>query len=144
MNILTAIDFSANSNTVMKFTAKLASSLGAKVRLVHVAEAEPGFMGFDGGPDEVRDQIAKEFHDERINLQLLADELRKKNIDATALLKQGPIAETILTLADKHNVEIIIVGSHGHGAVYDILVGSISAAIIKNAKCPVTIVPLSE
>ena len=77
-----------------------------------------------------------------MDLQRLADELRNKNIDATALMVQGSIADTILKLAEQHDVDLIIAGSHGHGAIYDILIGSISAAIIKNAKCPVTLVPI--
>ena len=52
------------------------------------------------------------------------------------------MVESILKEADKVNAEMIITGSHGHGAVYDILVGSVSAGIIKYSKIPVLVVPV--
>jgi len=34
-----------------------------------------------------------------------------------------------------------VMGSHGHGAVYNLLVGSVTAGVLKSAKCPVLVVP---
>jgi len=141
MNILTAIDFFDSTEKVIRVTRKLALSMNAKVRLVHVAEPEPDFVGFDSGPHEVRDQIAAEFHKEHKDLQDLAEQLRNDGIDATAVLIRGVIVDTVLEQAKSHDTDLLIVGSHGHGAVYDILVGSISEGIIRKAHCPVTVVP---
>ena len=50
--------------------------------------------------------------------------------------------ETILELAKIHEVDLLVVGSHGRSAIYDILVGSISEGIIRRSSCPVTVVPV--
>lgn len=142
MNILTAVDFFDSTENIMRVTRKLALSMNAKVRLIHVAEPDPDFVGFDGGPHEVRDQIAAEFHKEHKDLQDLAEQLRSDGVDATAVLVQGVIVDTVLEHAASHDADLLIVGSHGHGAVYDILVGSISEGIIRKANCPVTVVPV--
>ena len=144
MNILTAIDFFDSTDRIITVTRNLALATNATVRLVHVAEPEPDFVGYGGGPNEVRDQIAVEFQREHNELQTLSAQLRDVGIDASALVVQGPIAETILSQAKSHATDLIIVGSHGHGAVYDILVGSISEGVIRKSNIPVTIVPVSD
>ena len=141
MNILTAIDFFDSTDNIIRVTRKLAKAMNAKVRLLHVAEPDPDFVGFDVGPHEVRDQIAAEFHKEHKDLQDLANRLRGEGVDATAIVVQGVIVDTVLAHAESHDTDLLIVGSHGHGAVYDILVGSISEGIIRKANCPVTVVP---
>jgi nucleotide-binding universal stress UspA family protein len=70
--------------------------------------------------------------------------LRQAGIDATALLIQGPIVETTLKEAERLKAEMLIVGSHGYGAVYDLLVGSISRGILKHSKIPVLVVPVQD
>ena len=141
MNILTAIDFFDSTEMVIRVTRKLALSMSAQVRLIHVAEPDPDFVGYDGGPHEVRDQVAAEYHQEHKALQELAESLRNDGVQASAVLTRGAIVETVLEQAETHDTDLIIVGSHGHGAVYDILVGSISEGIIRKSKCPVTVVP---
>jgi nucleotide-binding universal stress UspA family protein len=55
---------------------------------------------------------------------------------------QGPTVEVTLREADRLGAALIVVGSHGHGAVYDVLVGSYSAAIIRKSKLPVLVIPV--
>jgi nucleotide-binding universal stress UspA family protein len=47
----------------------------------------------------------------------------------------------ILAQADQLQADLIVVGSHGHGATYDLLVGSISSGVIRKSKVPVLVVP---
>jgi nucleotide-binding universal stress UspA family protein len=142
MSILAAIDFSDNTDKVIQTAEKMATMMQGSLYLLHVAEPEPDFVGYDAGPETVREQVAKEFHQQHAALQDYAQALRDKNIDCTALLIQGMMVESILKEADKVNAEMIITGSHGHGAVYDILVGSVSAGVIKHSKIPVLVVPV--
>jgi nucleotide-binding universal stress UspA family protein len=141
MNILAAIDFSDATDKVLRITKLLGHSTNAKVWLVHVAEPDPDFVGYKGGPDVVRDQVAAEYHEEHRKIQAAAEELRADGIETTALLMQGSIVETILDLAKSNDIDLLVAGSHGHGAVYDMLIGSISEGIVRKAPCPVTLVP---
>jgi nucleotide-binding universal stress UspA family protein len=45
--------------------------------------------------------------------------------------------------AERLDVDFIVVGSHGHGAVYDLFVGSTAAGLLKKAPCPVLIIPVT-
>jgi len=140
MNAIVAMDFSAVSEQQLAVVGRLTDE-GRHIYLLHVAEPNPDFVGFDTGPDVVRDQMAKQFHREHEQIQGMAQRLRDAGWDATGLLVQGPTVDTILGQAEKLEVDLIIVGSHGHGAVFDMLVGSISAEVIRRSTVPVLVVP---
>jgi len=141
MKILAAIDLSSASDKVVEAARQHASLAQAALYVVHVAEPDPTFVGYEAGPQVVRDQVAHRFRDEHESLQKLADQLREKGIHTTALVVQGPTSQTILREAEKLQADLIVVGSHGHGALYQVLVGSVSEGIIRGAKCPVLVVP---
>jgi nucleotide-binding universal stress UspA family protein len=142
--ILVAVDLSEATSRVIRATETLAKATGGKVRVLHVAEAEPDFVGFDAGPEVVRDQIAREFRDERRRVQAHAEALRAANVDATALLIQGPIIATVLAEAKRFEANMLVVGSHGFGALYDLLVGSASRGILKETDIPVLVIPVRD
>jgi len=69
----------------------------------------------------------------------LAEGVRRKGIEAKALLVQGPAVETILEQAAKARADLIVAGSHGR--LYTALVGSVSEGILRKASCPLPLVP---
>ncbi len=144
MNILVAVDLSPASEKVVEAAGNVAKLTGAKVYILHVAEPDPDFVGYDAGPEVVRTQVAGEMRREHRDVQALAEKLRGDGLDATALLVQGPTVETTLKEADKLKAELIVVGTHGHGAVYDVLIGSYSAGIIRKSTLPVLVVPIRD
>ena len=141
MKILAAIDLSNSTDKVVKEAQKYAQSMSAKVYFLHVAAPDPEFIGYDAGPQSVRDSVSNDFHEEHRQIQGIADDFRKVGLDATALLVQGATVETINAEAVKLGVDMIIVGSHGHGAMYQMLVGSISEGILRNCDVPVLVIP---
>lgn len=144
LKILVAIDLSDASEKVVGVAKYLAKATDGDVRVLHVAEAEPDFVGYDAGPEVVRDQVAKEFRDEHRGVQALAESLRKAGVSAKALLIKGPIIDTVLAEAKRFDADLLVVGSHGFGALYDLLVGSSSRGILKSTEIPVLVVPVRE
>jgi len=144
VNILVAIDLSDASARVIDVCEHVAKAMSATVWVLHVAEAEPDFVGYDAGPDVVRDQVAREFRDEHKAVQSYAHDLRQSGLEAIALLIQGPIVETILKEAERLQIDLMIVGSHGFGPLYDLVVGSSSRGILKHTKVPVLVVPVRK
>jgi nucleotide-binding universal stress UspA family protein len=67
--------------------------------------------------------------------------LRESGVDATALLVHGKTVDTILTEAADLDIDLIVVGSHGRGAMYQLLVGSISEGVLHRSSKPVLVVP---
>ncbi|MDJ0909795.1 MAG: universal stress protein [Woeseiaceae bacterium] len=143
MKLLVAVDFSDPTDMILKVARRLAKSLNASVWVVHAAEPEPDFVGYDVGPEVVRGQVAKELRDEHRQLQEYTDQLREAGVDAKAMLVQGPTVETILEMAEKQESDLIVVGSHGRGMMAEMLMGSVSQGLIRAGQCPVTVVPVS-
>jgi nucleotide-binding universal stress UspA family protein len=141
MRMLVAVDLSPASDTVLSQAKSYAKMLSAEVWLIHVAAPDPEFVGYEAGPQTVRDQVAGKFHTEHRTLQQQAGEFRNLGLKVTPLLLQGQTSSTILAEADRLKADLIILGSHGHGALYQMVVGSVSEGVLRKAKCPVLVVP---
>jgi len=144
MNILVGMDFSGATDVVLKAAEQQARAQAASLWLVHVAEPEPNFVGFKAGPPGVREEIAQHFRKEHQDLQQHAEALRRSGLQVTALLEQGPTGLTLLHEAERIHADLIIVGSHGRGAMLHLLLGSVSEQILKKASCPVLVVPVRK
>lgn len=143
-NIVVAIDFSEITPAIMTKAETLAQAFQSKLWLIHIAEPEPDFVGFKTGPQPKRDHWAEEFRKEHQQIQDMAEELRQKGLDTVALLTQGATIETILAEAKKLAADLIIVGSHGRSAIEKFFAGSVSQGILKDAPCPVLVIPASS
>ncbi len=144
MKILAAVDFSDMTNTIVDVIPTVAHKDEDEIFLVHMAEPDPDFVGYEAGPQSVRDQVAKRFQKEHQQIQDLAGRLRERGYEATGLLIQGPTAETIQDEAKSIEAQMIIIGSHGHGALYNLVVGSVTEAVLKEPPCPVLVVPVLD
>jgi nucleotide-binding universal stress UspA family protein len=141
MNILVAVDFADTTEAIVRRAEEIAVAFSAKVWLIHVAEPEPDFIGYQPGPQTERDFLAERLRTEHRGIQQIAERLRTKGLDVTALLVQGATVETILEEADRLKIDMIIVGSHGRGAMYHLLLGSVSEGVLRGAACPTLVVP---
>jgi nucleotide-binding universal stress UspA family protein len=139
--ILVPVDFSPVSARIVEHATALARAFDAKLWLLHVAAPDPDFVGFDAGPESVRQQLADRWRDEHRQIQDRAAALRAQGIDATALLVQGPTVELILSEAARLHADMIVVGSHGHGTLHKVFLGSVSEGVVREATCPVLIIP---
>lgn len=139
--ILTPIDFSSATARVIEKTAELAQAYGGSVVLLHVVRLPHTATGFDL---ETRTMVELGEALERSADEQLAEfrrGLQAKGIVAESLRLDGQPAQLILEQAEKLPADFIVIGSHGHTAFYDLIVGSTASAVLKRATCPVMIVP---
>ena len=139
--ILASIDFSDVTGAVVESAAGIAKAFQASLYLLHVAPPDPDFVGYDPGPQSVRDTVAGKFRKEHQRMQELESDLKRKGLDVHALLVQGPTAEKILQESGRLQAEMIVMGSHGHGALQKLLVGSVAEGVLRKVRCSVLIVP---
>lgn len=140
-NIIAAIDFSDVTAAVVARAADLASALGARLWLIHVATPQPDFMGYEVGPVYIRDSVAQQLRSQHQHLHRLRQSLQNQGFDVTAMLVSGTPARKILTEAQRLEADMIIMGSHGHGALFNLLMGTVCNGVLRKAPCPVVIVP---
>ncbi len=144
MNILVAIDLSSASQKILNKAKTLALALSAKVCLLHVVEDDSGFPDDELDSLETSDQGQQEFPQEHKALQKELDGLRQSGIDTKGLLSQGSIVDVILQKSKQLGIDIIIVGTHGHGGVHHMIFGSVSEGVLRNTSCPVLVIPTHD
>ena len=159
MELLVAVDFSEGLKAILAQARQWAKWAGAQVRLIHVVEHLPerttyspdlGLVG-DGtamammvnapDPKDLRNTAAHRLQDARRRLQQEAQALQAEGVEVLPLVVEGPVVKTLLEEVDRHRPAMIVMGSHGHGAVHQLLVGSVSEGVLRKATCPVLVVP---
>jgi nucleotide-binding universal stress UspA family protein len=144
MDLLVATDFSTHGLAVLEAARRLGEPLGAKIWVIHVVMPPAGFKSYGAGPRTDRRETAAEIHEEHRLVQEAAAAMRSEGLEATGLLVEGPPAKTLLEEAARLEVDMIIVGSHGRGALFRALLGSVSSGVIRHATCPVLVVPVTR
>ena len=148
--VLACIDFSDATAAVVAAAVRLAPTAENRLHLVHVAAPEPELAGYDKGPvaAHTRDDRAGELRAEHAQLRELADQLETSADNAglivVPLLVMGQIAPKILEEAERIDAGVIVAGSHGHGKLHHLLLGSVSEQLVKHSPRPVVVVPVGQ
>ncbi len=145
--VLLPTDGSETADKAIRFAARLFANTSCKVTLLSVVE-EPVYSAFwsDGliapevlmpPPEELREEL-----DQRAE-EMLAESarpLRDAGLEVLPKIRFGNPAAEILQEDEEGGYEMIIMGSHGRGALGGFLLGSVSNRVTHHAKCPVLIV----
>jgi nucleotide-binding universal stress UspA family protein len=142
VKLLAAVDLSRASSYVIEAVHRVAMATDAEVHVLHVVTPLPSIAGPEFHPVMTHEELAERYLDEQDQLAVLVGQLRESDVNASALLAQGDPAKTVLSEARRLEVELIVVGSHGHGLLFDALLGSVSAAVLRHAEVPVLVVPV--
>jgi nucleotide-binding universal stress UspA family protein len=140
-NILVTIDFSDLTTDVIAHAAAIATAFGGELHLLHVAEPDPDFVGYDAGPQSTRDAVAERLREQHRKLQTLAEQQRSAGIGCEALLVQGAYVQKIIAESEKLKADLIVTGAHGKGLLSRVLLGSVSEGVLRESKVPVLVVP---
>lgn len=142
---LVPVDFSAVTDKVIDAALAFAGAFQSKVVLLHIIQPPVVAGGEYALPAEVLDEVVT--NNKRIALQKLDGRLeafRRAAIDCSVTAEVGAPVAAILAAAEKAHADFVIMGSHGHGKLYDFLVGSTASGVIKKAKCGVIVIPPAE
>ena len=141
MKILAAVDTSEFSRAILDMTKTVAVGIGGQVLLINVAPRQPDAFGRQIKRKVVSDPVPEELRDRRELLDRCAAELAAAGIECETLLIRGNPGPTLLREAERWGVGLIIMGSHGRGALYEKLMGSVSKAVMAGRQFPVLVVP---
>jgi len=134
--LLLATDLSEASTSATELAFELASRLGAALLVVSVID--PGSLLLPGGRFRARVDQVRERHEQQA--QGLVEHGRELGIDVSFLVWTGDPGDQIVAAAEAEHVDMILVGSHGRGAVGRLFLGSVSEHVVRNAPCPVLVV----
>jgi nucleotide-binding universal stress UspA family protein len=143
--LLTAIDLSPITTKVIEGAGALASSLGAKLVLLHVSEPVAAYVPVGAAMDVITAPVPMDPPDMealKARLEELAAPIRAKGVTVETVAAVSLPAEEILDQAKKTGADILVLGSHGHGALYHLFSGSVVTEVLEKATIPVTVIPV--
>jgi nucleotide-binding universal stress UspA family protein len=143
-DVLVAIDFSDRSDDIIAEGLALAHASSGVLHLLHVAAGEPDFVGYDKEEINPFTRLARagQLTDEHRRLREMAEQLSERGVEVAPLVVTGPTADRIREAAEHLAASHIVVGSHGHGGLRHLLVGSVAEDLVRHADRPVVVVPV--
>jgi nucleotide-binding universal stress UspA family protein len=112
--------------------------------LLHVAQPDPEFIGYlksDGQAVQLQTDVkripkAQALRTEQQQIHAIAETLRDKGLRVDdAITVQGPVIASILEMSGKLGADMLIMGSHQHGALYQLVHGDTAAEAVSQAPC---------
>ncbi|MFA7615967.1 MAG: universal stress protein [Moheibacter sp.] len=140
--ILVPIDSNKEGDLVASKAIEIASAFESKVHLVHVTSVEKNNKEDSNSEiDYISNDKLSKFEKEMDILNRFKSKFTEAGLLCEVHLLKGKPQQQILGLAEKHHVDLIILGLINHSTLYKVFVGSVSNEVIKGTKTPVLLVP---
>jgi nucleotide-binding universal stress UspA family protein len=141
-NIIAAIDFSETSLEAARTAAHLARDARGRLHLLHVVPdvSENPWTVTAPGVDitELQRVLTSEANGK---LAALAAMEPFRSAHVTCVVGTGSVPEAVVRYATDHAADLIVLGTHGYGALKRLLLGHVADRVIREAHCPVLAFP---
>ena len=139
MKILLAVDGSAYTQKMLAYLTSHQEMLGTghEYTIITVQPLLPPRARAALGKD-----VVEQYYDEEATkiLQPVQEFLRARGVDVQSISKVGPIADTIIHEAQEGKFDLIAMGTHGHGALGRLVMGSVSSQVLAGCTIPVLLI----
>ena len=132
-------DKSEPANRALEYAMDLAKKYSSKISIVAYVSLNIGYSG-DGSSSYV-EMVELQRRSAEYALSKLEPRLQELKIPFNLKAIEGTsITETLVSYAERHHVNLIVMGSRGLGGFEKLLLGSVASGILQHSKCPVLIV----
>lgn len=146
--ILVPLDTSEIAPKVLLAAESLALKLHSKLILFHVIEPVASYVPVGAAMDMIATSPPaldiEQTEGARHRLDELAAPLRVKGLDVACEAVFGLPVDEIADMAATQAADYIVLGSHGHGALFHLFGGSVVTGVLKQSPCPVVVVPVRK
>lgn len=142
--ILVATDGSAGGDRAVEYAARTAKDYGAELLIVNVIGGyglpDKVFLAFENAQQTwLKDLLTS------LSAELLTKARERARSIGVAMIqlesRTGDVAQGVIEVGQEMNVDLIVVGKRGAGAITQLLLGSVSQKLVSLAPFPVTVVP---
>jgi nucleotide-binding universal stress UspA family protein len=149
--ILVPLDGSDHSLRALKIAVQMAKKFGGKLTLIHVYSVsvrpivmpEPATLTTPGVPVMTAAEVSKVVEAARkAGANILADgeqRVKAEGVQVNTKLKEGHTVQEIIETAKEGRYGLIVMGARGISKIREMLLGSVSDGVIRNAPCPVMV-----
>lgn len=134
--ILVPTDFSEGSQVAVKYACEFAKAFGAQIHLLHVLEDPLPYPSPESFviPVQFYEDLEKSAQ-ERLGQVLSAED--QKRFQVQLVTERGSPFVQIITYSKSNDIDLIVMGTHGRGAIAHMLLGSVAEKVVRKAPCPV-------
>jgi universal stress protein A len=143
-NVMVATDFGEAADTALRYGRELAGRFGATLHVVHVVEASYVGFGVETYVPLLPDVDRELEESARGRLNSLIDSAGNGSCAFAAVLRSSVPPVAIVDYARDHDIDLIVMGTHGRGALAHLVMGSVAERVVREAPCPVLTVKQSE
>lgn len=142
--ILVTTDFSTDSERAFEHAAYLAKMDGSKVTLLTVVsdwEVPHNLYPYLAAPERIEEYRRYLSEEAARQLKKYKEKFHGQDVETKVITSIKPVAQEIADYARQTGTNLIIMSSHGRGALGNLFLGSVLQAVLKLAPCPVLVVP---
>ena len=138
--ILVPTDFSENAAHAMSYAVELAKQCSATLHLLHTPVI-PTYLLMDLSYSPGPEAVTRILNDSQDALDEQAKTVAAAGIKHFTAIREGTVHEVIRDYAKEHDVDLVIVGTHGRTGVSKLMYGSVTERVIKTVHTPIIVVP---
>jgi nucleotide-binding universal stress UspA family protein len=141
--IVVGIDDSEGARRALEWALTQAAATGTTVEAMYVFERHLAWVDLDLSAEERARADKAAIEAGRRTLDSVVDEVvgSRRNVRVERCVHLGDVAPTLVSEAA--GADLLVVGSHGRGAVKGLVLGSVSRGCTEQARCPVVVIPRS-
>jgi nucleotide-binding universal stress UspA family protein len=140
--IVALVDFSDVTPPVLEHATKLARAFQSRLVLLHAVPDQPAVVELGlASPTVMVEPSEKKIEADYNGLLDLRDSLAESGVEVLVQQLEHSSVAKLLDQCLGLGADIIVMGSHHHGAFYQLLVGTLTNDVLKRATCPVLVVP---
>jgi len=144
-NILVATDFEETSGAALDYGRDLARSYGSTLHVVHVVASVLARYTAEGALALLADLQAAVERDARERMDAIITTRDRTSLRAKVAVITAPdTADAIVQYAEKHQIDLIVMGTHGRRGMTHLLMGSVAERVVRTASCAVLTVRLPQ
>ena len=138
--ILVPTDFSDNAQHALDYAVALAKRCSATLHLLHTPVI-PTYLLMDLSYSPGPEAVTRILNDSQAALDEQAKGVAASGVEYFTAIREGTVHEVIRDYAQEHDVDLVVMGTHGRTGVSKLMYGSVTERVIKTVHTPIIVVP---
>jgi nucleotide-binding universal stress UspA family protein len=139
--ILVPLDGSGRAEAILPHVQSIASQFGSTVLFLVVVESGPAMIDpTDARVNNYIDELQRRAEEAKTYLTARRGEFRQMGLETNMVVMQGPVVDSIITVAENENVDLIAMASHGRTGLARVFYGSVASGVLNRVDRPLLLI----